>query len=112
MTRNTSDTFLQALLVLFVVPLLAFGEEKPAHPANDAAHAKAAFQAKFDEYKAAVRDIEKLQVDYQSADEDTRKKLNETLTGQVAHARTLVNTMVEAAKTAYRLAPNKDQQIT
>jgi cyclophilin family peptidyl-prolyl cis-trans isomerase/Sec-independent protein translocase protein TatA len=112
MIRYTSQILLQAVLVLIVVPHLVFGEEKAAPAAGDAAQAKAAFQAKFDEYKAAVRDIEKLQVDYQSADEATRKKLNETLTGQVAHARTLVNEMVEAAKTAYQLAPNKDQQIT
>lgn len=94
------------------------GEEKAAQPANaadktnDADQAKAAFQAKFDEYKAAVREIEKLQADFQTADEATQKKLNETLTAQVAHAQTLINAMVEAAKTAYRAAPNKDQQIT
>jgi cyclophilin family peptidyl-prolyl cis-trans isomerase len=112
MIRNTPQILGQVLIVVFIMPLFVFGEEKAAPPASDATKAKAEFQAKFEEYKSAVRDIEKLQADYQSADEDSRKKLNETMSAQVAHARTLVNGMVEAAKTVYQLAPNKDQQIT
>jgi cyclophilin family peptidyl-prolyl cis-trans isomerase len=78
----------------------------------DAAHAKATFQAKFDEYKAAVREIEKLQADFQTADPEQRKKLNEEMTGKVAHTQSIVNAMVEAAQAAYRAAPNADPQIT
>jgi cyclophilin family peptidyl-prolyl cis-trans isomerase len=78
----------------------------------DAAHAKATFQAKFDEYKAAIREIEKLQADFQTADAEQRKKLNEELTGKVAHTQSIVGAMVEAAEAAYRAAPNADPQIT
>jgi cyclophilin family peptidyl-prolyl cis-trans isomerase len=80
--------------------------------ANAVAQTKAAFQAKFDEYKVAVREIEKLQAEFQTADEATREKLNAKLSGQVTHAQSLVNAMVEAAVAAYRTAPNTDPQIT
>jgi cyclophilin family peptidyl-prolyl cis-trans isomerase len=79
---------------------------------NAAAQAKAAFDAKFNEYKAAVRKIEKMQAQFQSADAATRQKLNNQLTGQTAHAQSLVNEMLEAAVAAYRFAPNADEQIT
>ncbi len=83
-----------------------------AADANAAAQAKAAFEEKFNAYKAAIREIEKLNVEFQSADEATRKKLNEQLTGQVAHAQSLVNAMVDAAMAAYKFAPNADPKIT
>lgn len=85
----------------------------PAPAASEAAgQAKAAFDKKFDEYKSAIRDIEKLQIDYQTADAATREKLNADLAGQVAHAQSLVNALVDAATEAYRFAPNADPQIT
>ena len=80
--------------------------------ANAAAQAKAAFDAKFNEYKAAIRDIEQLQSDFQTADAATQQKLNAQLTAQVAHAQSIVNAMLEAASEAYRLAPNANPQIT
>jgi cyclophilin family peptidyl-prolyl cis-trans isomerase len=83
----------------------------PADP-NAAAQAKAAFDAKFNEYKSAIRDIEKLQSEFQTADAATQQKLNAEMTAQVAHAQSLVNGMVEAAAEAYRFAPNADPQLT
>jgi cyclophilin family peptidyl-prolyl cis-trans isomerase len=80
--------------------------------ANAAVQAKAAFDAKFSEYKTAVREIEKMQTEFQSADAATRQKLNNQLAGQIAHAQSIVNEMVEAAVEAYRFAPNADEQIT
>jgi cyclophilin family peptidyl-prolyl cis-trans isomerase len=73
--------------------------------------AKATFKQKFDEYNAAVSEIEKLQVEFQSADAATREKLNATMAGQVAHAQSLMNELVEAATAVYRLAPNADPQV-
>jgi cyclophilin family peptidyl-prolyl cis-trans isomerase len=78
----------------------------------EAEQAKAAFQQKFDEYKQAIREIEKRQVEFQSADAATRQKLNTEMAAQVAHAQSLVNAMVDAAATAYRAAPNGDPQVT
>ena len=105
------------VLVLFAAA--ARGEEKPAAapPAAaalspEAEKAKAAFQTKFDQYKAAIHDIEAIQAKYQTADPATRKKLNEEMSGQVAHTQSLVNAMVEAAEAAFRAAPNADPQIT
>src|SRR5438105_13857452 len=89
-----------------------FADEKkqPSTP-NAAAQAKAVFEAKFNDYKAAIRDIEKLQGEFQTADAATREKLNTTMTAQVSRAQSLVNAMVEAAEAAYRAAPNADPQI-
>jgi cyclophilin family peptidyl-prolyl cis-trans isomerase len=83
-----------------------------AQSAPDATQAKAAFTQKFDEYKAAVRDIEQLRIKYQTADAATREKINAELSGHLAHAQSLVNAVVEAALAAYRVAPNADLQIT
>jgi cyclophilin family peptidyl-prolyl cis-trans isomerase len=84
--------------------------EKP-DPAAVAA-ANATFQAKFNEYKAAVREIEKLRGEYQAANEADRTKINEQLSGQIAHAQSVVNAMVDAATEAYGLAPNADPELT
>jgi cyclophilin family peptidyl-prolyl cis-trans isomerase len=81
-------------------------------PTNAAEQAKAAFEAKFNEYKSAVRDIEKLQTQFQTADSASRQKINTQLTGQIAHAQSLVNGMLDAAVEAYRFAPNADERIT
>jgi cyclophilin family peptidyl-prolyl cis-trans isomerase len=87
--------------------------QAPASELSDAAkQAQAVFQEKFAAYKSAIRDIEKLQNDFQTADAATREKLNAEATGQVAHAQSLVNEMVEAGMEAFRLAPTGDPQIT
>jgi len=88
------------------------GDSTTPPNSNAAAQAKAAFNAKFNEYKTAIRDIEKLQSDFQTADAATQQKINAQLTAQVAHAQSIVNAMVEAASEAYRFAPNGDPQIT
>lgn len=94
-----------------IKPASAEKKEAPA-TTNAAAQSKAAFEAKFNDYKAAIRDIEKLQGEFQVADDATREKLNGTLAAQVAHAQSLVNAMVEAAEADYRFAPNSDPQVT
>jgi cyclophilin family peptidyl-prolyl cis-trans isomerase len=101
------------VLLLTVVNATARAQEQKSAAARAAGtQTKAAFQAKFEEYKAAIRDIEKLQAEFQTADAERRKKLNEDLTGHVARAQSLVNAMVEAAEAAYREAPNSDPEIT
>jgi cyclophilin family peptidyl-prolyl cis-trans isomerase len=87
-------------------------EKKPPAPAISAAQAKATFDSKFDDWKAAIRNIEKLQSDFQTADDANREKLNAELAAHVAHAQSLVNSMVEAAEAAYRVAPNTDPKVT
>jgi cyclophilin family peptidyl-prolyl cis-trans isomerase len=107
-----------SFLVLFVViaasGLIGHAQEKqPAAAATpEATQTKAAFEAKFEEYKNAVRAIEMLQSEYQSATSERRRKLNEEVAGQIAHTQTIINGMVEAAEAAYKAAPNADQQIT
>jgi cyclophilin family peptidyl-prolyl cis-trans isomerase len=105
---------LGALLLSFVcVCTLAIAEEKKAaNPKISAEQAKAAFAAKFADYKAAIRDVEKLQAEFQSADAAQREKLNATMAAQITHAQSLVNAMVEAGEAAYRAAPNKDPEVT
>ena len=92
---------------------VAVGEEKKAaEPKISADQAKAAFAAKFTEYKAAIAEIEKLQAEFQTADAAKREKLNATMAAQVTHAQSLVNAMVEAGEAAYRAAPNTDPEVT
>jgi cyclophilin family peptidyl-prolyl cis-trans isomerase len=85
--------------------------DQPQDPKALAA-ANAAFQEKFNEFKTALRDIEKLRAEYQAANEADRKKLNEKLAAAGAHTQSIVNAMVETAMEAYRLAPNADPQVT
>jgi cyclophilin family peptidyl-prolyl cis-trans isomerase len=97
-------------LVLVSAP--AWAQDKPsAAPNPEAAQAQAAFKAKFEEYKTAAGELEKAQAEFQTADPARRKKLNEDMTGQVAHMQSLINAMVESAEAAYRAAPNTDPQI-
>lgn len=133
MNRHVSLFCLGIILVaIAAVEVRAVGQETAATPAveapaqteeaqandgkaadpNAAARANEAFSEKFKEYKAALGEIEKLNVAYQTADEATRKKLNEQMTGQIAHAQSLINAMVDAAVAAYRFAPNADPKIT
>jgi cyclophilin family peptidyl-prolyl cis-trans isomerase len=138
MDRNNVFDFFVALSVATVVAVGARAQEtpaaEPATPAGaevsgavvaegakvegakpDAAAAEAAnaaYQENFEKYKALLVEIEKLRTEYQTADEATRKKLNEQLTGEVAHGQSLVNAMVDSATEAYRAAPNADPKIT
>src|ERR1700704_631469 len=97
---------------VFVCSLASAEEKKPADPKISAEQSKAAFTAKFTEYKAAIRDVEKLQAEFQSADAAQREKLNATMAAQITHAQSLVNAMVEAGEAAYRAAPNTDPEVT
>jgi cyclophilin family peptidyl-prolyl cis-trans isomerase len=105
-------------LSIFIVSLLcatnvSVGEEKKAaEPKLSAEQAKAAFAAKFTEYKTAIADIEKLQAEFQTADPAKREKLNATMAAQVTHAQSIVNAMLEAGEAVYRAAPNKDPEVT
>ncbi len=86
-------------------------EKDTAQPNLEAQAAKVAFAAKFAEYKTAIAEIEKLQAEFQTADDAKRAKLNTTMAAQVAHAQSLVNAMIEAGEAAYRAAPNQDPEI-
>ncbi len=87
-------------------------QSQTADQSDAAKQAKAVFDEKFAVYKSAIREIEELQNKFQTADVAVREKLNAEMTGQVAHAQSLVNDMVEAGMEAYRQAPNADPQIT
>src|SRR2546423_7145574 len=100
------------ICVLYTSNFAIADEKKAAEPKPSADQAKAAFAAKFADYKAAIRDIEKLQAEFQTADSATREKLNETMAAQITHAQSLVNAMVEAGEAAYRAAPNSDPEVT
>lgn len=114
MTRNFR-AFVCGIIAITMVRGIATSraEEKPASAASpQAAQAKAAFDAKFEEYKKAIREIEKLQAEFQTADSDRRKKLNEEVTGLIANTQSLVNAMVDAARAAYQAAPNANPEVT
>ncbi|HEX5470795.1 MAG TPA: hypothetical protein VFW73_02860, partial [Lacipirellulaceae bacterium] len=112
MLRRLEIFFILTIFAALTVTRTYADEKKSPSPSNTATEAKAAFDAKFNDYKAAIREIEKLQTEFQNADPATRKKLNQTMSAQVAHAHSLINAMVEAAESVYRAAPNADPQIT
>jgi cyclophilin family peptidyl-prolyl cis-trans isomerase len=87
-------------------------QSQPDAPDDEAQQAKAAFQQRFEAYKAAIRDIEELQNKFQTADAAEREKLNAEMTAQVAHTQSLVNDLVDAAMEVFRVAPNADPQVT
>jgi cyclophilin family peptidyl-prolyl cis-trans isomerase len=83
----------------------------PAPATNAATQAKAAFDRNFREYKGIVREIERLQAEFQTVDPAEREGINAAMTGQIAHAQAVINEMVEAGVEAYRFAPNADPQV-
>ncbi|HVT30879.1 MAG TPA: peptidylprolyl isomerase [Lacipirellulaceae bacterium] len=91
---------------------LASAQTKASPPPPDAAHARAVFETKFDDYKAALRGIEKLQTEYQTADASEREKINQSMVARVTQAQSLVDAMVAAAEDVYRASPNTDPHIT
>jgi cyclophilin family peptidyl-prolyl cis-trans isomerase len=77
-----------------------------------AAAAKTAFDKAFTDYKDAIRKIEQMRIEYQTADAATRVRINNELSGHVAHAQSLMNATVETALEVHRLAPKSHPQIT
>jgi len=86
---------------VFVCSLASAEEKKPANPKISAEQAKAAFTAKFTEYKAAIRDVEKLQAEFQTADAAQREKAQRHDGGSNHHAQSLCQRDVEAGEAAY-----------
>jgi cyclophilin family peptidyl-prolyl cis-trans isomerase len=117
-----STQFAARIWIVFVGLVLAVARANGQQPAADsnaaeppsanaADQAKAAFDQKFRQYKAIIREIERLQAEFQTADAARRNDINAALTGQVAHGQAVINELVEAATQAYRFAPNADPQI-
>jgi cyclophilin family peptidyl-prolyl cis-trans isomerase len=103
-----------AVVILTACAWAASASGQGAEPAaaDAAVQAKAAFDKAFGDYKEVIRKIEQMRVDYQTADAPTRQRINNELSGHLAHAQTLMNALVETAIDAFRLAPNGDPQIT
>jgi cyclophilin family peptidyl-prolyl cis-trans isomerase len=89
----------------------AGGQAAQPAVADALAQADAAFVKAFADYKDVIRKIEQMRVEYQTADAPTRQRINNELSGQLAHAQTLMNAVVEMAMDAFRLAPNADPQV-
>jgi cyclophilin family peptidyl-prolyl cis-trans isomerase len=97
--------------LLLMVPSAGADEASPAS-ADAAAQAKAAFDQQFNAYRDALRQVERLRNDYQTADDAARAKINAELEQRLDVMQTLVDRMVAAAVDAYRLAPNAHAEIT
>jgi cyclophilin family peptidyl-prolyl cis-trans isomerase len=114
---QAGQSFALLVCVLSIAPSSSQARAEPAvamagQPGDAAAQAKAAFDQAFRNYKEVVTQIEKLRIDYQTANAATRNKINGQLSGHVAHAQSLVAAMVDAAMEAYRLAPNENPDVT
>lgn len=105
--------FIQAsvcsLFVAFAVGCMASISEAQEPAASDT---QIAFQQSFNDYRAAVGDIEALRTEFQTADTARRKAINQELGDAVQAAKQKVNNMIDKAIAAYKAAPETDEQVT
>ncbi len=78
----------------------------------DARQAADAFEKAFTDYRAVIRQIEQLRIEYQTTDAARREKINAELAGLLAQAKPRLDTMTKAAESDYRSAPNDDPRVT
>ena len=78
----------------------------------DAQAAKAVFDEKFAQWKAAMKEIDTLRVKYQTADETTREQLQKQLQEKFEVARAMIPSVITAAVAAFEAAPDADEEIT
>lgn len=101
-----------AVVTFALLPLSATADDAGPATADAVAQAKNAFDEQFDAYKDALRQVEQLRNEYQTADEATRATINAELARQIAAMQSMVDHLVAAAVDVYRLAPNSDPQVT
>jgi hypothetical protein len=80
-------------------------------PTAAAANAKADFQKKFAPWKEAIKQIDLLRIEYQTADEARREQLQQELRQKFEAASKMVPGVVEAALVAYNAAPAADEEL-
>lgn len=83
----------------------------PAASAQQADPA-AAFAEAVNDYKSAIREIEKLRGEYQDADPASRQAINDQLSNLIISTQPKVDAMIEAALNAFRAAPMADPEVT
>ena len=106
-----------ALHYLSLAVLLAlFSQPAPAQEPDTTAETNAApaveFQQALDDYKEALRNIEGLRNEFQTAEADRREAINAQLGEIVADAKVKVDRMNDTALAAYKADPGGDQEIT
>jgi cyclophilin family peptidyl-prolyl cis-trans isomerase len=112
MNRTVCWAGLTALVTLVLLVSSARADETSPAPADAIAQAKLAFDRQFNAYKDAVRQVERLRTEYQTADQDGRAKINAELGQRISAMQTLVDGMVADAIELYRLAPGANPEIT
>jgi cyclophilin family peptidyl-prolyl cis-trans isomerase len=90
----------------------ASGQPAAAGAGATEAQAKAEFDRRFADYTAALRTIEQLRTEYQTADAAGREQINRRLADEVTTAKERLDAMLAAAMDSYRAAPNADPQVT
>jgi cyclophilin family peptidyl-prolyl cis-trans isomerase len=110
--RRESRRILFTLVVAGLFAHPAQAQVAPDAGSGSAEEAKSEFDRRFADYTTALRTIEQLRVDYQSADASRREQLNRQLVDELAAAQERLDAMVTAAMDYYRAAPNDDPQIT
>ena len=101
-----------ALVIVGQSALAAQAQDAPHAVSESAAAAKAEFDERLADYTAALRSIEQLRIDYQSADASRREQINGRLADELPGAKARLEAVVAAAMDYYRAAPNEDPQIT
>jgi cyclophilin family peptidyl-prolyl cis-trans isomerase len=100
-------TFLRLItLALAVFATSAWGQEQGANDPN------AEFQAAVADYKNSLREINELEISYQSASATERQELSTKLKEVVAVGKAKLDRMVEAAIIAHKADPKKNPQVS
>ncbi len=86
--------------------------ELPPPAAPDPAAAAAAFTAKLTEWKAVLKELQKLRADYKTAMPDQVGGIEAKWKETVAKAEAMIEPLRDAGKAAYAAAPNTDEALT
>lgn len=86
--------------------------ELPPPAAPDPAAAAAAFAAKLAEWKAVLKELQKLRADYKTATPDQVVGIEATWKETIAKAEAMIDPLRDAGKAAYAAAPNTDAALT
>ncbi|MCA9240154.1 MAG: hypothetical protein KDA37_08145, partial [Planctomycetales bacterium] len=108
----------RAILILLIASLYllsgtpeAQAAESPAE-ANPVSADRTAFDEAFADYKAMIRQIEDLRIEYQTADQARREEINLQFPSLIAEGQKKVDKMIAEALKLYQASPEADAKVS
>ena len=106
-TRSVASLLFTLLSFMLLADATASEEASPAAVEE----AEAAFEREFSKWKALLKQINALRIEYQSAEPSRQEELLAELDATFQAASSLEPEVVDAALNAYRAAPNQNEEI-